>query len=97
MQECPAGTYKNVTGSDKSLCFACPRYELPTRAIYVRVRGMPSSGEHAAGSLLFLSIERAILFVRLFLLHLVLPFHFFKLNKNLVKSSQLLDLAEQFL
>ncbi|KAI3468162.1 hypothetical protein Pfo_024825 [Paulownia fortunei] len=38
-EECPAGTYKNVTGSDRSLCFSCPNDELPNRAEYVHVRG----------------------------------------------------------
>ncbi|XP_047328542.1 uncharacterized protein LOC124931992 [Impatiens glandulifera] len=38
-EECPAGTYKNVTGSDTSLCLQCPAYELPIRAIYISVRG----------------------------------------------------------
>ncbi|KAG9157031.1 hypothetical protein Leryth_009067 [Lithospermum erythrorhizon] len=38
-QECPAGTYKNVTGSDESLCFPCQSDELPHRAVYTRVRG----------------------------------------------------------
>lgn len=38
-QACPAGTFKNVTGSDKSLCFPCPRFELPHRAIYLPIRG----------------------------------------------------------
>ncbi|KAL3629998.1 hypothetical protein CASFOL_022982 [Castilleja foliolosa] len=38
-EECPAGTYKNVTGSDRSLCFSCPNEELPNRALYVHVRG----------------------------------------------------------
>ncbi|GJT46115.1 hypothetical protein Tco_0954830 [Tanacetum coccineum] len=37
--ECPLGTYKNVTGSDRSLCFQCPADELPHRALYVPVRG----------------------------------------------------------
>ncbi|KVH89933.1 hypothetical protein Ccrd_008071 [Cynara cardunculus var. scolymus] len=37
--ECPVGTYKNVTGSDKALCFACPVDELPHRAFYISVRG----------------------------------------------------------
>ncbi|PPR86976.1 hypothetical protein GOBAR_AA33722 [Gossypium barbadense] len=37
--ECPAGTYKNVTGSDRSLCHCCPASELPHRAIYIAVRG----------------------------------------------------------
>lgn len=39
LQECPAGTYKNVTGSDKSLCHICPVHELPHRAVYTSVRG----------------------------------------------------------
>ncbi|RLM92507.1 uncharacterized protein C2845_PM08G03000 [Panicum miliaceum] len=38
-KECPLGTYKNVTGSSKSLCFPCPPQELPHRAIYINVRG----------------------------------------------------------
>ncbi|KAL8209856.1 hypothetical protein R6Q57_006588 [Mikania cordata] len=38
-EECPLGTYKNVTGSDRSLCFQCPTDELPHRALYVPVRG----------------------------------------------------------
>ncbi|XP_054796784.1 uncharacterized protein LOC129302133 [Prosopis cineraria] len=38
-QECPAGTYKNVTGSDRSLCRHCPVNELPHRAVYISVRG----------------------------------------------------------
>nr|KAJ0207051.1 hypothetical protein LSAT_V11C500245200 [Lactuca sativa] len=38
-EECPVGTYKNVTGSDRSLCFKCPPDELPHRALYVAVRG----------------------------------------------------------
>ncbi|EES02326.1 hypothetical protein BDA96_03G040300 [Sorghum bicolor] len=38
-KECPIGTYKNVTGSSKSLCFSCPSGELPHRAIYINVRG----------------------------------------------------------
>ncbi|GJN32184.1 hypothetical protein PR202_gb20668 [Eleusine coracana subsp. coracana] len=37
-KECPLGTYKNVTGSSKSLCFPCPPEELPHRAIYISVR-----------------------------------------------------------
>ncbi|GJR01756.1 cyclin-dependent kinase F-4-like protein isoform X1 [Tanacetum coccineum] len=36
--ECPLGTYKNVTGSDRSLCFQCAADELPHRALYVPVR-----------------------------------------------------------
>ncbi|KAG1330123.1 hypothetical protein COCNU_02G000910 [Cocos nucifera] len=38
-QECPLGTFKNVTGSDKSLCYQCPSNELPRRAVYTSVRG----------------------------------------------------------
>ncbi|OIW14573.1 hypothetical protein TanjilG_32915 [Lupinus angustifolius] len=38
-EECPAGTYKNVTGSDRSLCRQCPVNELPHRAVYISVRG----------------------------------------------------------
>ncbi|CAI9759633.1 unnamed protein product [Fraxinus pennsylvanica] len=38
-KECPPGTYKNVTGSDRFLCFPCPSYELPHRAVYIYVRG----------------------------------------------------------
>nr|XP_043628452.1 uncharacterized protein LOC122599906 [Erigeron canadensis] len=38
-EECPVGTYKNVTGSDKELCFECPSSELPRRAYYIYVRG----------------------------------------------------------
>ncbi|KAK8597538.1 hypothetical protein V6N13_094942 [Hibiscus sabdariffa] len=37
--ECPVGTYKNVSGSDTSLCRPCPASELPRRATYVAVRG----------------------------------------------------------
>ncbi|MBA0633037.1 hypothetical protein Godav_001688 [Gossypium davidsonii] len=37
--ECPVGTYKNVSGSDSSLCQPCPAWELPHRAIYIAVRG----------------------------------------------------------
>ncbi|KAK8543142.1 hypothetical protein V6N13_136324 [Hibiscus sabdariffa] len=37
--ECPVGTYKNVSGSDSSLCHPCPAWELPRRAIYTAVRG----------------------------------------------------------
>ncbi|XWS26372.1 hypothetical protein CRYUN_Cryun26dG0026800 [Craigia yunnanensis] len=37
--ECPVGTYKNVSGSDSSLCHPCPASELPHRAIYIFVRG----------------------------------------------------------
>ncbi|XP_050229370.1 uncharacterized protein LOC126678510 isoform X2 [Mercurialis annua] len=38
-EECPAGTYKNVTGSDRALCHPCPANEIPRRAVYVAVRG----------------------------------------------------------
>ncbi|CAN4084720.1 unnamed protein product [Withania somnifera] len=38
-QECPIGTYKNVSGSDRSLCSRCPSHELPHRAVYVAIRG----------------------------------------------------------
>ncbi|KAK1365313.1 Protein diaphanous 1 like [Heracleum sosnowskyi] len=38
-QECPRGTFKNVTGSDKAHCLECPSNELPHRAKYVAVRG----------------------------------------------------------
>ncbi|OMO66886.1 hypothetical protein CCACVL1_20946 [Corchorus capsularis] len=38
-EECPVGTYKNVSGSDSSLCRPCPDSELPHRAIYIAVRG----------------------------------------------------------
>ncbi|KAI3822027.1 hypothetical protein L1987_09608 [Smallanthus sonchifolius] len=38
-EECPVGKYKNVTGSDKELCFECPANELPHRASYIYVRG----------------------------------------------------------
>lgn len=39
LQECPVGTFKNVTGSDSGLCNHCPADELPRRAIYIPVRG----------------------------------------------------------
>ncbi|XP_073122629.1 uncharacterized protein [Henckelia pumila] len=38
-EECPTGTYKNITGSDKSLCFSCPGSQLPNRGVYIPVRG----------------------------------------------------------
>ena len=38
-EECPVGTYKNVTGSDKALCSLCPARDLPHRAVYITVRG----------------------------------------------------------
>lgn len=40
LQECPVGTFKNVSGSDKSLCHNCPPHELPHRAIFIPVRGI---------------------------------------------------------
>ncbi|KAI5383166.1 uncharacterized protein LOC127108398 [Lathyrus oleraceus] len=38
-EECPVGTYKNVSGSDRALCHSCPSHELPHRALYISVRG----------------------------------------------------------
>nr|XP_009388553.1 PREDICTED: uncharacterized protein LOC103975341 isoform X1 [Musa acuminata subsp. malaccensis] len=38
-EECPLGTFKNVTGSDEALCYPCPSNELPHRAVYTNVRG----------------------------------------------------------
>ncbi|XP_076911612.1 uncharacterized protein LOC143569627 [Bidens hawaiensis] len=38
-EECPLGTYKNVTGSERSLCYDCPTLEFPYRAIFTPVRG----------------------------------------------------------
>ncbi|XP_040971187.1 uncharacterized protein [Gossypium hirsutum] len=38
-EECPLGTFKNVSGSDRVLCHSCPADELPSRAIYVDIRG----------------------------------------------------------
>ncbi|KAG5030118.1 hypothetical protein AAZX31_05G210200 [Glycine max] len=38
-EECPVGTYKDVSGSDRALCHDCPPDELPHRAIYISVRG----------------------------------------------------------
>ncbi|KAL4296133.1 hypothetical protein GQ457_12G022630 [Hibiscus cannabinus] len=38
-EECPLGTFKNVSGSDRILCHKCPANELPSRGIYVNVRG----------------------------------------------------------
>lgn len=40
MQECPVGTFKNVSGSDRALCRHCPSNDLPHRAIYITVRGI---------------------------------------------------------
>lgn len=39
-QECPVGTYKDVEGSDASLCTPCSVEYLPSRASFVYVRGM---------------------------------------------------------
>ncbi|KAK1265041.1 hypothetical protein QJS04_geneDACA010502 [Acorus gramineus] len=38
-EECPSGTFKNVSGSDKTLCLQCPLHQLPHRAMYISVRG----------------------------------------------------------
>ncbi|XP_020259156.1 uncharacterized protein LOC109835595 isoform X2 [Asparagus officinalis] len=38
-KECPLGSFKNVSGSDGSLCRPCPSNGLPRRAIYLSVRG----------------------------------------------------------
>ncbi|XP_031392809.1 uncharacterized protein LOC116204707 isoform X2 [Punica granatum] len=38
-KECPVGTYKNVDGSDASLCTPCSLDLLPRRAYYIYVRG----------------------------------------------------------
>ncbi|KAF6164272.1 hypothetical protein GIB67_010242 [Kingdonia uniflora] len=38
-EECPPGTFKNVSGSHSSLCRQCPPYELPHRAMYTSIRG----------------------------------------------------------
>nr|GMC58868.1 uncharacterized protein LOC109186463 isoform X3 [Ipomoea batatas] len=38
-QECPLGTYKNVSGADRALCRKCESHYLPHRAVYVAVRG----------------------------------------------------------
>ncbi|XP_015899506.2 uncharacterized protein LOC107432822 [Ziziphus jujuba] len=38
-KECPVGTYKNVTGSDRVLCQECHSSKLPRRAVYITVRG----------------------------------------------------------
>ncbi|XP_056163736.1 uncharacterized protein LOC115684582 isoform X2 [Syzygium oleosum] len=38
-KECPVGTYKNVSGSNRALCQDCSLHELPHRAIYMAVRG----------------------------------------------------------
>ncbi|KAJ6994791.1 hypothetical protein NC653_017555 [Populus alba x Populus x berolinensis] len=38
-EECPVGTYKNVSGSSRVLCHSCPAEDLPRRAAYIAVRG----------------------------------------------------------
>ncbi|XP_071713912.1 uncharacterized protein [Rutidosis leptorrhynchoides] len=38
-EECPLGTYKNVSGSERSLCYDCPALEFPHRASFTPVRG----------------------------------------------------------
>ncbi|KAL5748335.1 hypothetical protein ACOSQ2_025632 [Xanthoceras sorbifolium] len=38
-QECPIGTYKDVDGSDESLCTPCSLEHLPKRANFIYVRG----------------------------------------------------------
>jgi hypothetical protein len=38
-QECPVGTYKNVVGSNSSLCTPCSLDGLPNRADFTYVRG----------------------------------------------------------
>ncbi|EEF48140.1 conserved hypothetical protein [Ricinus communis] len=38
-EECPVGTYKNTSGSDRALCHDCPLYELPSRGIHIAIRG----------------------------------------------------------
>ncbi|XP_012076823.1 uncharacterized protein LOC105637809 isoform X1 [Jatropha curcas] len=38
-EECPVGTFKNALGSDRALCSDCPLHELPSRGIYIAVRG----------------------------------------------------------
>ncbi|KAK9715457.1 hypothetical protein RND81_06G166800 [Saponaria officinalis] len=38
-EECPVGTFKNVSGSDATLCHSCPANELPDRGIFISVRG----------------------------------------------------------
>ncbi|KAK7301418.1 hypothetical protein RJT34_12282 [Clitoria ternatea] len=39
-KECPVGTYKNVSGSDRALCHHCPPQGLPHRALYIPVQGV---------------------------------------------------------
>ncbi|KNA19661.1 hypothetical protein SOVF_059480 [Spinacia oleracea] len=38
-KECPPGTYKDVIGSEESLCHHCPTLDLSHRAVYIYVRG----------------------------------------------------------
>lgn len=38
-EECPVGTFKNVSGSDRALCRKCSSNELPHRAFYIPIRG----------------------------------------------------------
>ncbi|KDO55901.1 hypothetical protein CISIN_1g000495mg [Citrus sinensis] len=38
-EECPVGTFKNVSGSDRALCRNCSSNELPHRALYIPIRG----------------------------------------------------------
>ncbi|WCJ42610.1 hypothetical protein M5689_023407 [Euphorbia peplus] len=38
-EECPVGTFKNISGSDRAFCHDCPLHELPGRGRYVAVRG----------------------------------------------------------
>ncbi|KAJ0970738.1 hypothetical protein J5N97_018697 [Dioscorea zingiberensis] len=38
-EECPVGTYKDVVGSDGSLCIPCSLDSIPTRADFIYVRG----------------------------------------------------------
>lgn len=38
-EECPVGTFKNVSGSDAALCHSCPTRELPDRGMYIAIRG----------------------------------------------------------
>lgn len=53
LQECPLGTFKNVTGSDRALCNSCPNDELPHRAVYISVRGMKNDEMFIAAGKVF--------------------------------------------
>ncbi|CAM6085481.1 unnamed protein product [Calypogeia fissa] len=44
-EECPVGTYKNVTGSDSSLCKPCTLSDRPRRAVFIYVRGGATAPE----------------------------------------------------